>query len=209
MSEIQSRTGRRSIYAGWLFLLPVVIFLLRVGMMDNGRHVVLDDAFISFRYARNWINGDGLVFNPGERVEGYANFLWTAALAGAARLGIDLVDASKALGILCGLLVLFLTWRLTCTLLPGGGPWRIVPALLLSLTASLPRFALSGMEVWMFALWLVLAVWLEFRLPEPWAGIPAAFSLALAPLTRPEGIFFSPSSWRHGVSNAFCAGKNW
>ena len=39
-----------------------------------------DDAFISFRYSRNWANGEGLVYNAGERVEGYTNFLWVAVL---------------------------------------------------------------------------------------------------------------------------------
>ena len=34
---------------------------------------LLDDAFISFRYARNLVEGHGLVYNPGERVEGYTN----------------------------------------------------------------------------------------------------------------------------------------
>ena len=35
-----------------------------------------DDAFVSFRYAENLINGYGLVFNPGEPpVEGYTNIL--------------------------------------------------------------------------------------------------------------------------------------
>lgn len=41
---------------------------------------VQDDAFISFRYAKNLANGSGLVFNSGERVEGYTNFLWTLIL---------------------------------------------------------------------------------------------------------------------------------
>ena len=36
-----------------------------------------DDAYISFRYADNLVNGHGLVFNPGERVEGITNLLWT------------------------------------------------------------------------------------------------------------------------------------
>ena len=40
-----------------------------------------DDAFISFRYAENLANGQGLVFNPGERVEGYSNPLWTVLFA--------------------------------------------------------------------------------------------------------------------------------
>ena len=40
-----------------------------------------DDAYISFRYARNLIEGHGLVFNPGERVEGYSNLLRVLDLA--------------------------------------------------------------------------------------------------------------------------------
>ena len=40
-----------------------------------------DDAFISFRYVRNLLAGHGLVFNPGEYVEGYTNFLWILELA--------------------------------------------------------------------------------------------------------------------------------
>lgn len=35
-----------------------------------------DDAFISFRYAKNFIEGNGLVYNAEEKVEGYSNFLW-------------------------------------------------------------------------------------------------------------------------------------
>jgi hypothetical protein len=40
-----------------------------------------DDAYISYRYARNLVDGHGLVFNPGERVEGYSNFLYTCLIA--------------------------------------------------------------------------------------------------------------------------------
>jgi arabinofuranosyltransferase len=186
------KLNRASIVAIVVVCLPIAIFLLRVGWMDHGRYAVYDDAFISFRYARNLAGGNGLVFNPGERVEGYTNFLWTVMLAGAIRSGVDPIVAAKVLGILCGVLLLLVTWKLAGTLFPKGGPWLVAPALILSLTASLPRFALSGLEVLMFALWLCLALWLELAAPEPWAGILAAVSLALAALTRPEGlpIFF-------------------
>lgn len=40
-----------------------------------------DDQMVSMRYARNLVAGHGLVFNPGERVEGYTNPLWTALMA--------------------------------------------------------------------------------------------------------------------------------
>ena len=52
-----------------------------------------DDAFISFRYARNLLEGHGLVFNPGEYVEGYSNFLWVLELA--AIWGLSGVGASQ------------------------------------------------------------------------------------------------------------------
>jgi len=48
-----------------------------------------DDAFISLRYARNLIEGHGLVFNPGEYVEGYTNFLWTVILSIPSALNIS------------------------------------------------------------------------------------------------------------------------
>jgi hypothetical protein len=41
------------------------------------RSWMCDDAFITFRYADNLVRGHGLVFNAGERVEGYTNFSWT------------------------------------------------------------------------------------------------------------------------------------
>jgi hypothetical protein len=40
-----------------------------------------DDAFTSYRYAENLVQGHGLVFNPGERVEGYSNFLYVLIMA--------------------------------------------------------------------------------------------------------------------------------
>ena len=77
---------------------------------------VCDDSFISFRYARNLVEGSGLVFNPGERVEGYTNFLWTVALAAAMKAGLaDPIPVASALGIASyALLVLVLLAR-------GGG----------------------------------------------------------------------------------------
>lgn len=40
-----------------------------------------DDAYISFRYAENLVQGHGLVFNAGEFVEGYSNFLFVLLAA--------------------------------------------------------------------------------------------------------------------------------
>jgi hypothetical protein len=60
------------------FLLWILIFIGRNSIIDGIRYWWLgDDAMISMRYARNLASGNGLVWNPGERVEGYSNFLWT------------------------------------------------------------------------------------------------------------------------------------
>ncbi|MEE8576341.1 MAG: hypothetical protein V3T31_03720, partial [candidate division Zixibacteria bacterium] len=59
-----------------------------------------DDAFISLRYAKNLIDGNGLVWNPGERTEGYTNFLHIILTASLGYLGAGLVVASRAVNAL-------------------------------------------------------------------------------------------------------------
>ena len=63
-----------------LHLLSVPWLLLLV-WLTSVAWFLTDDAFISFRYVRNLLEGHGLVFNPGEYVEGYTNFLWILELA--------------------------------------------------------------------------------------------------------------------------------
>ncbi|MGB7063098.1 MAG: hypothetical protein WBF13_12190, partial [Candidatus Zixiibacteriota bacterium] len=60
-----------------LSLIISLILLFHV----NYLRFVCDDAFISFRYAKNFVEGHGLVYNIGEKVEGYSNFLWTLLLS--------------------------------------------------------------------------------------------------------------------------------
>ena len=62
--------------------------------------VAFDDAWITYRYAENWVAGHGLVFEPGaERVEGYSNPLWLAISATALWLGGDPFAVTRALGV--------------------------------------------------------------------------------------------------------------
>src|SRR5215470_11017862 len=50
---------------------------------------VQDDAYVSYRYARNLVRGHGLVYNVGTPVEGYTNFLWTVLAAVPLAAGAD------------------------------------------------------------------------------------------------------------------------
>jgi arabinofuranosyltransferase len=56
----------------WILLLGAIVAF--VGRSYSLRFVQ-DDAYITYRYARNVVRGYGPVYNPGERVEGYTNFL--------------------------------------------------------------------------------------------------------------------------------------
>src|SRR5262245_36467174 len=73
---------------------------------------VIDDAFISLRYARNLATGHGLVYNAGERVEGYTNFLWTLFLALPHLLRIDPIAVGKIANLILALATAWLVYRL-------------------------------------------------------------------------------------------------
>ncbi len=79
------------------------IALLALAWMNR---FVLDDAFISYRYAAHAADGHGFVWNVGEAVEGYTNFLWTWLLSIALRLELEPVLASWLMSLACHLVTL-------------------------------------------------------------------------------------------------------
>ena len=82
----------------WIATIPIVGILVLHGGLYFG--VTADDAFISFRYAENLAVGHGPVWNTGERVEGYTNFLWVLLLSLPAALDASLVVSSQVMGVL-------------------------------------------------------------------------------------------------------------
>ena len=168
--------------------LPLV--LLAVCLWRLREHTV-DDAYISFRYARNLAGGLGLVFNVGERIEGYTSFLFTCLLAAGIKLGVAPTVGSKVLGAASALGSLGCTYAISARL---ARP-RAVPVLATWLLAgSVPTaaYAVVGLETSFFVFLLLLATWLFLREIErprafPWSGV----ALALAALTRPEGPMFA------------------
>lgn len=89
-------------------LLILILFLLALGF--NNRFIQ-DDAFISFRYAENFANGHGLIYNIGyEPVQGYTNFLWTLLLSIGSYLNLELISWSMVLGFIFAPGTLFFTY---------------------------------------------------------------------------------------------------
>jgi hypothetical protein len=146
-----------------------------------------DDAYISFRYARNLVEGNGLVFNPGERVEGYTNFLWTILMAGAVALHLDPGQTSLALSLACFIGVLALILKMVRRLSPPGQPvyfsWA---ALLLGANYTFASYATSGLET-MFA--TLLVTWALERAMEKKYLVSGLFGIG-AVLAHPDHALF-------------------
>jgi len=143
----------------------------------------LDDSFISYRYARNWVEGHGLVWNPGERVEGITNLLWTLAIAAGMALGVDAPLAGHALGVASGVALLVSVYALARANVPAEARWvaALAPFVVLA-SPALPYFATSGMETLAF---LALATG-ALAADAHDRRIAAASLLALALALRPD-----------------------
>jgi arabinofuranosyltransferase len=152
---------------------------------------VQDDAYISFRYAKHLVQGHGLVYNVGERVEGYTNFLWTVLAAIPLTLGRE-----DPIGFMHGLsLALWLASYLSLLLLGVRlglrGLWA-APLALAPLTFhwSFNQWFFSGMETPLVSALTILAVCFFSLDPERlrWAPVLSGACLAALVMTRPDGV---------------------
>ncbi len=174
---------------GLLLFLP---WLALLGWMAEASWFLTDDAFISFRYARNLLEGHGLVFNPGERVEGYSNFLWVlelAALWGAFGLRPEHAAPWLSTVFTAATLAAMLWWAARS---PALSHRWLVAWMALGLVCGSATFAVwtsgGGLETRQFTFFVVLAVvCLGLHRDRRPGLLAASLSLALAALTRPEG----------------------
>lgn len=155
---------------------------------------VQDDAYISFRYARNLVEGNGLVFNVGDRVEGYTNFLWTVMAAVPLAAGAD--DPLPTMHRVARLL-----WFATFALLVVFGiflAWRrniyTAPLIAFPLLAhwSFNQWYLSGMETPLVTFLSLLTVVLFAVQEKEKRFLAATFGLscALLLMSRPDTAVF-------------------
>jgi hypothetical protein len=148
-----------------------------------------DDAFISFRYARNLATGYGLVYNPGERVEGYTNFLEVVVLAGLHRLGVDLVAAGRGLSLTGGAAGVILAWVLARRGLRRWPTLALAAALLVAVNPYHAVWAGAGLETTLFSALLAASVLpLLGRQTTSRRFLLASALALLVALTRPEGV---------------------
>ncbi len=147
-----------------------------------------DDAFISYRYVKNFLNGDGLTFNPGDPVEGYTSLFFILLLSLLGRFGIDIIIASKVIGVASGVAIIFLSYFWSRKL-PGFEDEPVLPLavpFLLITNGAFAYWSISGMETLLFAALILFGIYLASN--KNLLFIPI---YAIATLTRPEaGLIF-------------------
>jgi hypothetical protein len=136
------------------------VYVLRTGFLVGGESVfcLWDDAMISMRYARNLAEGHGLVWNPGERVQGFSNPGVTLLMAGLhlAPLGparLSLLLQLVELGLAAASLAL--VWRIARRLLPDQPLAAPAAALATLACAPVQIWALQGSDTGFVGAWLL------------------------------------------------------
>ncbi|MEK6674696.1 MAG: hypothetical protein AABZ47_03470, partial [Planctomycetota bacterium] len=188
IGPVGSTLGDRGWIVGTLACSTVLLFAtwaLGVGLID--------DAYIFLRYARNLAEGNGPVFNVGERVEGYSSPLWTFALGGLGVVFPDFERLAFGCGLLCGVGILVVTIRGLRITAPS---LDVVSLLILGIglaTAPILFFASgSGMDSALFG-FLVTASLVSILQDQQTDRISTktAILLAVATLARTEGVILA------------------
>ena len=170
--------------------LPWQVFFASIVAIAVALHYGLctqDDAFISFRYAENLVRGNGLVFNIGERVEGFSNPSWTLLLALAIKIGMDPVIASLLMGYFSIIFLIYATAHLSRQV---GGVVGIA-CFLVAIDPSMLLESVQGLESVFYAGLITLACsrLLEEREANKSSMISTSL-FAIACCTRPEAPLF-------------------
>lgn len=173
--------------------LPLALMLVALPaliLLYTDKYIV-DDAFIGYRHAHNIATGRGPIFNVGERVEGFTNFLWTFIAVIPIKLGWRPDAFTAILGASLAALAMLRAGRTAARL--GAGPANAMLAMLpLALYPGYWRAATSGIEGGLYSFLLVeTASAIVLARPMWLAGLLGGLLFA----TRPESAGLLPAFW--------------
>lgn len=175
--------------AGWtaaLVALPVYAALVA------RFNFVCDDAFISFRYARNLADGLGLRYNPGvdPPVEGYSNFLWVLLMTPFEKLGADPGVAARVISVACGAVLVVWVAALVARRVSSSRPAPLAAALVLATLPPVTVWATGGLGTMPFALTVFACFERLLADPERPRGVPSGILALTAALLRTDGAYW-------------------
>ncbi len=176
--------------------------------IDGNRYFGLaDDAMISMRYAWNFAHGQGLVWNTGQRVEGYSNLLMTLIMSLAASLLNKkfAVLAIQLLGIPTILTTAYVVKKIAAEIQEGGPSGVLLGPLAFACVLAyypLNLWTLMGMETGLVTMFVFTGVWCALRwlkTHNSWYLTGLALTAGLANLARNDSVMLT------GITFAYVA----
>jgi hypothetical protein len=169
----------------WAVLVALIVILALAARLIPGPRTI-DDAYITFRYARNLLAGNGFVFNPGERVLGTTTPLFTFILAAAA---LPFGGGAAPFPVIALVLATLFDLGACVTLATLGRAFGrpaagLVAALAWAIAPSSVTFAIGGLETSLFVFLIALAFLAHVRERALLTGVLCG----LAALTRPDAL---------------------
>ena len=150
-----------------------------------------DDIFIGLRYVQNFLDGNGLVYNKGEKVEGFTDFLWIMLISFFSWLKCNPLNTVQTLGILSavGTLTIFsvIVYKISSRLAIFIVPFVTIA---LALNYDFNTWSTSGLEASFFSFLLSSSFYIYFfsAFQEKKKLILSGLFLCLALLTRPDTL---------------------
>lgn len=175
--------------------------------VDNGKRYfcLFDDAMVSMRYAWNFSHGSGLVWNQGERIQGYTNLLMTLLMS-FATLVFDKSTAVlfiQILGVGLMLAIAYVNMKISDHIFRNEDYQRRALLRVLSFFCALSYYplvywSLMGMETGLLTLLLLIGILAAFNYTISKIS-PLLFLVAgcfgLAFLTRNDSAIFAILVW--------------
>ncbi len=176
------------------FIFAVIIccaFLLEQYFMFKLNPYPCEDAYITYRFSQNLAEGNGPVFNPGERVEGYSNPVWMTMISLAFISGFEMSTFSRAGGFIFNLLSFMLVWLIPIRFFGISRTSSFVAPVLYILFLPVHFHATSGLETSLYTFLILLLAYVLLSAKEkPCLYYAAGIIFLILSLTRPEGVIF-------------------
>lgn len=188
---------QRALALAYRAVLLALVAWAGVQALSQVWHFTIDDAGISYAYARHLAEGEGPVaVVGGPWIEGYSNPLWVFLLALVHLVGLPITEGAKVLGAL--LLALGLAAGAAWLAISEGRSWRTIGAveaafaIAVVLCAELAVWVPAGLENALFMALLLALFWLDAREAEHPEAFGASGLCAFAlSITRPEAAMYA------------------
>lgn len=165
-----------------------------------------DDIFIGLRYVENFLAGNGLVYNVGERVEGYTDFLWLMMISFFQYLKFDPAETSIYMGLFFAIGTLLVITFISFKLNTDKGLRYFIPLSLfmLAFNYDFAVWATGGLETMFYTFLLIstFGVYFFSKIKPNQRLFICGLLMCFALLTRPDAVMF------FGIANIFLLLRN-